>query len=63
MIPSDDRTQAPDHAVTTPEAVADVVVRAVSANDTVVYAPGILRYVFGVFRLLPQAVWRRLPLS
>ena len=48
---------------TTPGAVAEVVVRAVSANDTVVYAPGILRYVFGIFRLLPQAVWRRLPLS
>jgi len=29
----------------------------------VVYAPSILQYVFGVFRLLPQAVWRRLPLG
>lgn len=48
---------------TTPSAVADIVEKAVGSGDTVVYAPGILKFVFGVFRLLPQAVWRRLPLG
>ena len=48
---------------TTPGAVAKIVVASVNGNKTVVYAPSILQYVFGVFRLLPQAVWRRLPLG
>lgn len=48
---------------TTPDAVAKVVSSAVNGSRTVVYAPGILQWVFGVFRLLPQAVWRRLPLN
>lgn len=47
----------------TPDAVARIVVDSVNGNRTVVYAPSILQYVFGVFRLLPQAVWRRLPLG
>lgn len=46
---------------TTPAAVADIVSAAVDSGATVVYAPSILRWVMGVFRLLPQAVWRRLP--
>ena len=48
---------------TTPDAVAQIVVGAVNGNKTVVYAPAVLQYVFGVLRLLPQAVWRRLPLG
>ena len=48
---------------TTPDAVAKIVTGSVNGGRTVVYAPSILQYVFGVFRLLPQAVWRRLPLS
>jgi len=48
---------------TTPDAVAKIVVGSVNASKTVVYAPSVLQYVFGVFRLLPQAVWRRLPLG
>ena len=48
---------------TTPSAVAKVVAPAVNGSASVVYAPGILRWVFGIFRLLPQAVWRRLPLN
>lgn len=48
---------------TTPNAVAKIVVASVNSGRTVVYAPSILQYVFGVFRLLPQAVWRRLPLG
>lgn len=48
---------------TTADAVAKVVAGAVNGSKTVVYAPSILEYVFAVFRLLPQAVWRRLPLG
>ncbi|MEY3588765.1 MAG: hypothetical protein RJA47_1361 [Actinomycetota bacterium] len=48
---------------TTPDAVANIVIGSVNGSRTVVYAPSILQYVFGVFRLLPQAVWRRLPLG
>ena len=31
------------------------------AGDTVIWSPGTLKYVFSVMRLLPQALWRRLP--
>ena len=48
---------------TTPSAVAKVVAGAMNSQRTVVYAPGALQYVFGIFRLLPQSVWRRLPLG
>jgi decaprenylphospho-beta-D-erythro-pentofuranosid-2-ulose 2-reductase len=44
-----------------PERVARDVVRGLERGDTVIWSPGTLRYVFSVFRLLPQAVWRRLP--
>ncbi len=46
---------------TTPEAVADVVVRGLGAGSSVVYAPALLRWVFTVMRVLPGAVWRRMP--
>jgi decaprenylphospho-beta-D-erythro-pentofuranosid-2-ulose 2-reductase len=46
---------------TTPEAVADLVVRGIESGSAVVYAPPLLRWVFAVMRLLPQAVWRRMP--
>ena len=48
---------------TTPGDVADIVAKAANSRTTVVYAPSVLRWVFGIFRLLPQAVWRRLPLG
>jgi len=48
---------------TTPGAVAKIVVASVNGTRTVVYAPSVLQYVFGILRLLPQAVWRRLPLG
>lgn len=48
---------------TTPTAVGKIVAGSVNGSRTVVYAPSVLQYVFGVFRLLPQAVWRRLPLG
>lgn len=44
-----------------PERVARDVVRGLQRGDTIIWSPGALRYVFSVFRLLPQAVWRRLP--
>lgn len=44
-----------------PERVARDVVRGLERGDTVIWSPGALRYVFSAFRLLPQAVWRRLP--
>lgn len=47
----------------TPGAVARIVAKAANSGTTVVYAPSVLRWVFGIFRVLPQAVWRRLPLG
>jgi decaprenylphospho-beta-D-erythro-pentofuranosid-2-ulose 2-reductase len=44
-----------------PERVARDVVRGLERGDTVIWSPGVLRYVFSAFRLLPQAIWRRLP--
>jgi len=44
-----------------PERVARDVVRGLARGDTVIWSPGALRYLFSAFRLLPQAVWRRLP--
>lgn len=48
---------------TTPDAVAVVVARGLRARRRVVWAPPLLRVVFSVFRHLPGAVWRRLPLG
>ncbi len=44
-----------------PERVAADVARGLGRGDAVIWSPGVLRWVFGVFRLLPQSVWRRLP--
>lgn len=41
--------------------VADAVVKGLETGAAVVWVPGILRYVFGLLRLAPRAVWRRLP--
>jgi decaprenylphospho-beta-D-erythro-pentofuranosid-2-ulose 2-reductase len=46
---------------TTPDAVADLVVRGIESGSAVVYVPPLLRWVFAVMRLLPRAVWRRMP--
>ncbi|MHB1711772.1 MAG: SDR family NAD(P)-dependent oxidoreductase [Acidimicrobiales bacterium] len=46
---------------TTPEAVADAVVRGIASGTAVVYVPAVLRWVFAVMRNLPRAVWRRIP--
>jgi len=47
---------------TTPEAVADATVRALSTAAHTVWVPGRLRLVFALLRHLPRAVFRRLPL-
>lgn len=44
-----------------PERVAHDVVRGIERGDAVIWSPPALRYVFSAFRLLPQALWRRLP--
>jgi decaprenylphospho-beta-D-erythro-pentofuranosid-2-ulose 2-reductase len=46
---------------TTPDAVAEAVVRGIGSGATVIYAPPVLRWVFAVMRHLPRAVWRRMP--
>ncbi len=47
---------------TTPDAVADAVVKAVRHGREVVYVPASLRMVFMGFRHLPRSLWRRLPM-
>ncbi|MGI8902140.1 MAG: SDR family NAD(P)-dependent oxidoreductase [Solirubrobacteraceae bacterium] len=47
---------------TTPEAVADATVRALSGRAHTIWVPGLLRFVFTVLRHLPRALYRRLPL-
>ncbi len=54
---------APAPLATTPDAVADVTVKALRAGRRVVWAPGALRYLLMVLRHLPGAVFRRLPLG
>jgi short-subunit dehydrogenase len=41
--------------------VADSVVSGLEKGHTIIWAPTPLRFVFTVFRVLPQFVWRRLP--
>ena len=45
----------------TPAQVADAVVAALASGRDVVWVPGVLRPAFAGMRLLPRAVWRRLP--
>ncbi len=47
---------------TTPDAVATDIVKGLQNGATVVWSPGKLRYVFLVLQLLPEVVWRRLPM-
>ncbi len=48
---------------TTPEAVAAAVVKGLRSGRRIVWAPGLLRWVFAVLRHLPGPVWRRLPIN
>lgn len=45
----------------TPAQVADATVRALAAGRRTVWVPWALRPLFAGMKLLPQAVWRRLP--
>jgi decaprenylphospho-beta-D-erythro-pentofuranosid-2-ulose 2-reductase len=44
-----------------PDRVADDIARGLRRDQAVIWSPGVLRFVFSAFRLLPQAVWRKLP--
>jgi decaprenylphospho-beta-D-erythro-pentofuranosid-2-ulose 2-reductase len=46
---------------TTPSAVAEAIVGALSSGAATVWVPATLRPVFVVMRHLPRAVWRRMP--
>ncbi|MBO0693165.1 MAG: decaprenylphospho-beta-D-erythro-pentofuranosid-2-ulose 2-reductase, partial [Acidimicrobiaceae bacterium] len=46
---------------TTPPAVAEATAKALAAGKELVWVPGLLRPVFGVFRHLPRGLWRRVP--
>ena len=41
--------------------VADAVLRGLETGADVVWIPRFLRYVFGVLRLAPRSLWRRIP--
>lgn len=45
----------------TPDQVADATVAALRKGRGEVWVPGVLRPVFSVMRVLPRAVWRRMP--
>jgi decaprenylphospho-beta-D-erythro-pentofuranosid-2-ulose 2-reductase len=46
---------------TTPAAVAEAVVTGIERSEPVIWVPPVLRVVFGLLRLLPDPIWRRLP--
>jgi len=48
---------------TTPEAVAAATAKGLRGKRRIVWAPGILRFVFMALRHTPGPVWRRLPLG
>lgn len=43
------------------DTVAADIVRGIERGDAVIWSPPVLRWVFSLLRLLPQAVWRKLP--
>jgi decaprenylphospho-beta-D-erythro-pentofuranosid-2-ulose 2-reductase len=47
---------------TTPEAVAEAIVRGLARGSDVVWVPGLLRGVMSVLRHVPRPIFRRLPL-
>ncbi len=51
----------PAPMASTPDQVADAVVRSLGKGATRVAIPGRLAVAFFVMRLLPQSVWRRMP--
>ncbi|TDD47881.1 decaprenylphospho-beta-D-erythro-pentofuranosid-2-ulose 2-reductase [Saccharopolyspora elongata] len=55
------RGMSPAPWSSTPDQVADATVNALRRGRRVVWVPPILRWVFAVMRLVPQAIWRRMP--
>lgn len=55
------RGMAPAPFSSTPEQVADATVRSLRRRRGVVWVPAVLRPVFGLARLVPRPLWRRLP--
>jgi decaprenylphospho-beta-D-erythro-pentofuranosid-2-ulose 2-reductase len=47
---------------TTPDAVADAIVRGLASHATTIWVPGPLRYVMSVLRHVPRVVFRKLPI-
>jgi decaprenylphospho-beta-D-erythro-pentofuranosid-2-ulose 2-reductase len=47
---------------TTPEAVADATVIALTGSAHTIWVPKVVRYVFAVLRHLPRPIYRWLPL-
>jgi NAD(P)-dependent dehydrogenase (short-subunit alcohol dehydrogenase family) len=45
----------------TPDQVADATVKALRNGRGEVWVPGVLRPIFAIMRVLPRAIWRRLP--
>jgi decaprenylphospho-beta-D-erythro-pentofuranosid-2-ulose 2-reductase len=54
-----DRSPAP-FAVEAPRVASDIV-RGLARGQTVIWSPGLLRWMFSGLRLLPGGLWRRLP--
>lgn len=48
---------------TTAGDVADRVAEGMRRGKGVIWAPGVLRYIFSVMRVLPTPIWRRLPIN
>jgi short-subunit dehydrogenase len=48
----------PQPFATDPETVAQATLAALQRNAEIVYAPGILRWLFAVMRVLPRPLWR-----
>jgi decaprenylphospho-beta-D-erythro-pentofuranosid-2-ulose 2-reductase len=47
---------------TTPEAVADAIVRGLARGSDTVWVPSLLRGVMSVLRHVPRPIFRKLPL-
>jgi short-subunit dehydrogenase len=46
---------------TTAERVAADIVTGLERGATVVWSPPVLRWVFAILRVLPDALWRKIP--
>ncbi|MBB2909787.1 decaprenylphospho-beta-D-erythro-pentofuranosid-2-ulose 2-reductase [Streptosporangium becharense] len=55
------RGMTPAPMATTPAEVAAAVAAGLASGAEVVWVPGRLRVLFAVMRILPRAIWRRMP--